>query len=196
MSKLISKFSLCWNRFWFSRQPTYSFGIFRILFGLYLLLTFIISFPNWERFYGTNGTLALSDIVFAEQFSLFSLTDNPLLLWLIYGVAVCCSLTLVVGFKTRLSTVILFIIYASMNHRNPLLMNGQDGVAKMFLFFGCFAPLGDHLSLDEFFKYRTFRLLNSSQPVELKEVWILRLMQLSVINSAISPGEMAQPFTT
>ncbi len=165
------------NKFWFETRSVEALGFFRIIFGCILLLITIISFPNWDRFYGPWGTLP--SIMIRDQtiyyWSLFNLSQSTAYLWALYWLlllAVCCF---IVGVRTKLATVIIFLIYASMVNRNAPMVNGQDQVAVLLLFFSCFSPLGGALSID---RYRTGEPWFSSG---VYEIWGLRLMQISFL---------------
>ena len=91
MLNLIKLASSAWDKFWFKSQPTYTLGIFRIVFGIFLLIILLISYPNWERFYGPNGSLpfsALSEPWKGYGWSIFVLGDKLWFLWAIFWVAV------------------------------------------------------------------------------------------------------------
>ena len=184
MSNILRTLFRAWNKFWFDRQPTYSLGIFRIVFGLFLLITFLISYPNWERFYGPQGYLpfsALGEPWAGYLWSILSLTDKEWFLWVIFWFAVIASAAFIIGLKTRVATIFLFVIFISMLHRNPFLINGQDQVAAMLLFFSIFAPLGASFSVDEFWRrFHHFQRSKEQFVAERKSMWALRLMQVSI----------------
>lgn len=173
-----------WNKFWFRREPAYTLGIFRIVFGLFILGTVLMSFPNWERFYGPEGSLPLS--AFLEQgggfsWSLFALTDQEWFIWFIFWFAVGAAAAFTAGLKTRTATIALFVIFISMFHRNTELINGQDQVAAMLLFFSMFAPMGERFSIDELWRrWRHFRVSSKPFMPDLTPIWSVRLMQVSI----------------
>ena len=45
--------------FWFGQSTTEALGVLRIALGLFVLHILVISFPNWQRFYGDNATMPL-----------------------------------------------------------------------------------------------------------------------------------------
>lgn len=183
MSALTYPYKL-WNQFWFKKEPVYQLAIFRIALGLFVLLILVISFPNWQRFYGPQGSLpyeALKEAYQGYNWSLFALSEKTWWTWALYAAAVFASITVTIGFKTRISTILLFTLYASMLHRNPFLINGQDQVATMLLFFSCFAPLGTSYSLDEFLKrFKPYNLNPDSLKPKLESIWGTQLMQVSI----------------
>jgi len=173
-----------WNKFWFAPQKPHALGLFRIAFGLLLLIILLISIPNWTRFYGAGGTLPFSYIFepFAGySWSLFAVSGAQAWTWGLFAAGAAAAILFTVGLFTRSATIALFAVFASMLHRNPFLINGQDEVAVMLLFFMCFAPAGDAMSLDAVIK--RFRHLSRSQTMpetEEKPAWAVRLMQVSI----------------
>lgn len=173
------------DHFWFKKEPTYTIDIFRILFGAFILLILVISFPNWQRFYGPDGVVPFEVLAkpwMGYSWSVLTLTDRAWFPTAIYWLALASATLFTVGFKTRFFTIILFVIYASLMHRAPVLINGQDQIIIMLLFFSCFAPLGTTFSLDEFLR-RLAKIKLSKNPDEVveKPVWPQRLMQASIV---------------
>ena len=95
--------------------------------------------------------------------------------------SIIAAITFLIGLWTRLTTIVLFIIFVSMLHRNIDLINGQDQVVTMLLFFSVFAPLGDSFSVDTLVRHRRHSRVSAKPFVQkLKPIWSLRLMQISV----------------
>lgn len=184
MSKIKSnKILRLWNEFWFQKEETQTLGVFRVALGILILLILIASFPNWLRFYGPSGLypdFALRQLGNSYWLSLFSLNQTPYFTWVIFGTAVIATITFIFGFKTRISTIVLFLIYVSLMHQNQFLVNGHDQIIITLLFFAIFAPLGSSISLDKLIR-RLKNLKNGKNPEkEKKPRWALRLMQLSI----------------
>jgi len=174
MLNIFKKAGKLWNKVWFSKQTTEPAGIFRIALGIFVLIILLISIPNWERFYGAEGSLPTEEVPKAFEkvsWSIFTWSDSLVYLWGLYALAILASITFILGLFTRTSTIILFIIYSSMLHRNTYLVNGQDQIVTMLLFFSMFAPLGVSYSLDAFKK--------GLKP-EQKSIWAIRLIQVSI----------------
>lgn len=175
MSRLVIKLVKSWDRFWFKEESTEALGIFRIFFGFYLLLVLILSFHNFEYYFGQNGFYPLSE-GFLKHLS------EPPILWGVYWLGIVFSLTFIIGFHTRLLTVILYLIFLFLFHRNPFVISGEDEVHMTLLFFSCFATLGASYSLDELFKKIShYRDLGKPYHSAQKSVWPLRLIQTSIV---------------
>jgi hypothetical protein len=79
---------------------------------------------------------------------------------------------LILGFQTRVVTVLLAVVHLSLVNWNPALIHGEDCLFNGLLLFGIFAPLGNRLSLD-------FRL-NPSLRTQITSQWPVRMMQIWV----------------
>ena len=188
MQKLLKVIFRKLDQFWFHRESTLSLGVFRIAFGLFILTTLFVSSPNWQKFYGPNGVYPLSDyiqdwggFIRATTTSVLIFSNSEWYVWVVFGVAILLSMAFILGIWTRLVTILPLIIWISIYCRNALIVSGGDKVATMLLFFSCFAPLGNSLSLDCLLKYRrnrycSYRVFKANR----KPVWGWRLMQVSI----------------
>lgn len=162
-----------WDRCWFSRFDPVSIGVFRIFLGALLTLFYVALFPNWERFYAADGILSLNDFPTPAPWSVFSWTEAFLPIRVFWWVGFLASILFMVGWKTRLWTLVLFVLQCSLLNRSPQVENGEDVVFRMLLFYSLFAPLGHRLSLDSLFG-------PSSPPEEeLPVIWAVRAMQIN-----------------
>lgn len=142
--------------------------------------------PNWHRFYAADGIISLNDTDLDANRSdpnwcLMAWTDGVLPIEFWWWVGFALSILFTVGYKTRWATIGLFLFQSSLIHRNSYVVNGEELVVRMILFYGCFAPWGERLSLDA-----SLKRSKEDQPGESKEtlqpmVWSLRLMQINFI---------------
>ena len=169
-----------WDKFWFSRFDPLSVSIYRISLGLLIFAMFIANYSNWERFYGADGIISLNDFVVNrvpdDWCSVFHLTEGKIPTRIFWWIGFISSITFTIGFQTRLSTIILYILQVSMIHRNLLVVNGDDLVIRMVLFYSCFAKLNYCLSVDSWLRKKNSKLKEE----ELPRIWPIRLMQLNV----------------
>lgn len=171
---LTKKIARNFSQFWFAPRSCESLAVWRIVFGTYVLHLLLISLPNWARYYGVQGTYPLS-ILRQEQgdfWTIFALSDSAVWIWVVYTVLIAAAVLLTLGLFTRIACVLLFLGHSSMMARNIYMVNGQDQVATMLLFFACFAPLNGAFSLDR-------KRQGKAQLGELESSWAVRLMQVS-----------------
>lgn len=191
MRKFPVKIIEAWDRFWFAPQAPDTFCLYRIFFGFFVFLLLCLNFPNVERFYGPQGIIDHSYFLTmldkmswqtSHRFSLLSISSSVTFVWLLYWIGILSAITFAVGYKTRASNIILFVVFTSFFHRNPYLLNGQENLGNLLLFLGCFTPMGHSYSLDA--RIRKARMASaqagSAQDSELVSVWAWRLMQISL----------------
>jgi hypothetical protein len=140
---------------------------------------FVALYPHWQRFYAADGILSLRDMgsfwLRPDPWSVFYWTDgilNSRWYWVLGFIA---ALGFTIGWMTRLCTIILYVLQTSMIHRNPSVVNGEDLVFRMLLFYSCFAPLHYSLSLDSWLYNR-----RKTRPRVLPLIWPVRLIQVNV----------------
>lgn len=173
MSYLLKK----WDEFWFSRLDPVSVSVFRISLGVLMFFFYIANFPNWERFYAVDGIVSLdpSTIRSTNWYSIFSWTEGIIPIKVYWWIGLFSTVAFTLGFQTRLVTIILYVLQTSMNMRNWVLINGEDHIFRMVLFYSCFSPLNHTLSLDSFFRK------NISKEKELPLIWPIRMMQINIL---------------
>jgi len=179
----VSAFWRWWDRFWFARFDPLPAAVYRIFLGSLITVMYVALYPNWQRFYAADGMISLSNAGSAwmrpDPWSAFYWTDgifNPQWYWYLGFVA---ALAFTFGFLTRVSTIVLYVLEVSMIHRNPAVVNGEDLVFRMLLFYSCFAPLGYCLSVDNWLR-RKRHPTSGEQARPLPRTWPIRLIQVNV----------------
>src|SRR5262249_40604753 len=129
-------------------------AVLRIGLGLAVLADLAVRASDLRAFYTDAGILSRSDAL-----SLFAwLHAWPLCvhmaggsLWsqvLFFVLAATTAGALVAGWRTRLATVVAWLLTVSVQLRNPFVGAGYDQLLRMLLFWGCFLPLGARMSVD------------------------------------------------
>ena len=176
----MTRIARAWNRCWFSRFDPVSIGVFRIFLGLLITVFYIALFPNWERFYALDGIRSLNDATLGQRddwWSVFYWTEDWLPIRVYWWVGLFSAILFTLGWRTRLFTVLLYVLQCSLLHRSPPAMNGEDVVFRMLLFYGIFAPLGYRLSVDSILKHRKGG--EQKAEAELPTIWAIRAMQIN-----------------
>lgn len=129
-----------------------SLGLMRILYGLLILIDLSVRSYSFDQHYTEEGAFPLAAAfsmgIRADQFSLHTLSgsrDYLILLFLIHAVI---AMLLLLGWRTRLMTVLCYIMAVSLQNRNFLILNGGDNWMRIVLFWAMFLPWGDRFSLD------------------------------------------------
>ncbi len=67
---------------------------------------------------------------------------------LLFAAAAICAFALLVGYRTRLATFASWLLFTSLNTRNPVVVLGADVLIRVVLFWAMFLPLGARCSVD------------------------------------------------
>ena len=125
-------------------------GIFRILLATTILFDQFILIGDWEAFRSAAGVVSAADSRGWGNpwiWSVYWLSDGPLLPFVLEILRFAASVTLLLGIRSRLSAFLLFVILASVAARNPLILQGGDRVLVVVTFFAAFLPLGQRFSI-------------------------------------------------
>ena len=173
-----------WHRLWFARFDPLCMSVYRVSLGLLLIVYFIANFPNWERFYSADGILSLDTVdpqrQNADWVTLFYWTEGyipDMVFWVLGFIA---SIFFTIGFQTRICTIFLYVLIASMVHRNRMIVNGEDLTFRMVLLYSCFAPLNHVFSVDSWLRRRKAERKGLSADRPQPMIWAVRLIQINV----------------
>lgn len=170
-----------WKKFWFEPQSPVPLCLFRIIFGLLVLEWCWLAAPNLLACYGNKGVLlpeTAARIAPAPMLNLIAFfhADDSLVVAM-FVVLVIASLCLTLGLFSRVSSILVYLLLVSFDHRNIYV--NHSGVKLMCLasFYLMFAPTGAALSLDKLSRIWLSNILpaREAQPCVL---WALRAYQL------------------
>lgn len=126
---------------------------FRILLGSTVLYDLIMRSQDLVAHYTDVGLMPRSTLILGylhpEKFSFHIANGTALGQVVLFLAAAVLSLSLVLGFKTRAVTALLWLFTLSLQNRNPFIEHGSDAILRMMLFWSIFLPLGATLSFDE-----------------------------------------------
>lgn len=165
--------------------PRFDFRILaamRVGFSVLLLINVLVLLPDLERFFSETGALpyhASRSVLDPDAWGLFDwLPRTTGILWTLYGLLVASILSLMVGFRSRLSALFVFVLLTSFQHRNMMLFDAEDTVFRLFAFFFVFAHAGRAWGIDA-------RLDPRSDPAP---TWPIRLFQVQLSTIYLSAG--------
>ncbi len=137
--------------YWFGQVDARPLSVFRIFFGLILLKDALFHFPIARIFFTEEGIVpqwAMQSLIRANRFSLL---DSMPYLWMVdvfFALWVVVIVLFITGTRTRLITVIQFVMLISVHERNIFILNGADTVIRAVSFWIMFLPLGEYYSVD------------------------------------------------
>jgi hypothetical protein len=82
------------------------------------------------------------------QFSINLMNGTTFFQALLFAIAALAALALMVGYRTRLMSVVVWVMMVSIQWRNPLVLSDADTLMRVLLFWAMFLPLGAYWSVD------------------------------------------------
>jgi hypothetical protein len=129
-----------------------SLAVFRVALGTMLFADVARRIPDLAAHYSNAGWLtnhfALFRPMSSHQFSVYLAFGPPAEVYVMAGIHLLVNLLLIVGYRTRLMTVLAAIFITSLNSRNILLENGGWVVLNLLTMWAMFLPLGRRFSVD------------------------------------------------
>ena len=135
-----------------------SIAFMRIGVGIVLFLDTIIRATSLKAHYTDLGVLPRTDLLslFNNNWliSIHHMSGSLIFETIIFIVMLLVSISLIVGYKTTIATVLAWILTISVQNRNPLIIQGGDVIFRVILFWAMFLPWGKRFSLDTFLDKR------------------------------------------
>ena len=129
-----------------------SLGAFRIALGALLIFDVARRIPQYEEFYTNAGWLtnhfALFRPMSSHLFSIHHAFSTPEEVGVLFGLHLLVNLLLLVGYKTRLMSVLAALLITSLNSRSIIVENGGYVVLNLVTVWSMFLPLGARFSVD------------------------------------------------
>ena len=126
-------------------------ALVRIALGAVIIADLVMRARDLRAFYTDAGVLpraALLGEVGQWSPSLHLLAGSATLEGVLFVIAGVIALALIVGYKTRLATILSWVFLLSLQARNPALFQGGDHLLYLLLFWAMFLPLGARFSVD------------------------------------------------
>ena len=176
-----------WNTFWFRPEPTSTIAVVRIVFGFVAILWTLSQLPTLLTFYGPAGVLPTPPPLGPGAWTLLSVSTSAPVVIGLWVVTLLGAVGVMIGFRTRLAAILVFVGVLSFERRDPYILNAGDLLLRTLAFYLVFSPAGEALSLD-----RWRRARDRFWEFPLRAPWTLRLMQiqLSVIYFATLWGKL------
>ncbi len=133
------------------RIDTRSLAVFRVFVGLLILADLALRSRNFAFYYTDDGVMpqSLAESMTPENaFSVFFFTADPALIALLWVIHALVAIQLIVGYKTRLATIVSFLFVISLDYHNPAVTSYADVLFRLLLFWAIFLPLGERWSVD------------------------------------------------
>jgi hypothetical protein len=163
-----------WERFWFQPEATSTLALLRIVFGVLVFWWTLSLAPDLDAFFGKGGVLP-SQPSTGGVWGVLGIWKSDVAVQVLFAVLLIASVALIVGYHTRVASLLVFVGVLSFVRRNPFVLNTGDGLLKVMAFYLMLAPAGVALSAD---RWRAARERFWEFP--LRAPWALRLMQIQL----------------
>lgn len=171
--KLFDSMAVVWDRFFFRPVDMRFVGAFRIGFAAILLVNCLAYIPFAQMWWGQDAAVPFEiarELIDTDTLTMFTwLPQSDTTLWVCFAIFFAQVVALLIGYKSRLQAVCVFIWLTSFQHRLHLINDGEDTVFRLFCFLLIFMPIGQALSIDAYLRKAPATL---AQPA-----WALRLIQ-------------------
>ena len=165
-----------WNYLWFKPIDAKQYAALRILFGGLSCVYFLEFLPYVDSQFSRLGWLGDIQQIANQNggsWSIFFIHENWNFTTLAYAVIVLGILStflMMIGWKSRYTAFLTWLIWVSLWNRNPLLMDGDDAILKMMCFYLMLSPCANCWSVDAYIRKASKRVV----------VWPLRLIQFQI----------------
>ena len=135
-------------------------AVFRVFVGALVVADLLLRSRNFSLFYTESGVVPRSLAIehAAEYpFSIYYLTTNSTLIAALFVLQGLIALQLIVGYRTRIATILTFLFVVSLDHHNPFVLSYADALFRLLLFWAIFLPLGERWSIDAVHRERPAR---------------------------------------
>ena len=174
---MIGRLTAAWNAFFHRPAPVIGLALFRILWGLTLLLNWALLAPDALTWLGEDGALSRATALRLtggrlDVLAILPATDAAAIA--VFALTGLASASLTLGFMTRTSAALTFVGLTSIHHRNFLILNSGDCLLRVVTFLLIFAGAGKALSIDSWRRGRT------DAAAVVHPMWAQRLIQIQI----------------
>jgi hypothetical protein len=136
--------------FWVGEIDLAPVSAFRILFGLQLFNWVWQLYPNLYAFFTDEGILPRRELLiqYGDRFTLLNLFSDTWQVELFWLASLVVAVLLTVGWRSRLMSLLGFVVVSSFSWRDPLILDGSDFVFRLAPLWLAFCDCGARFSLD------------------------------------------------
>lgn len=123
----------------------------RVALGVVLVADLALRLCDLGAFYTDGGVLPRATLMGLAEFSrpsLLLVSGGPMWSGAIIAAAGLAALAFTIGWRTRTAALVLFVLLASIQARNPVILIGGDIQIMALLLWALFLPLGARFSVD------------------------------------------------
>lgn len=176
----------------------------RIGLAAVIIIDLSIRISDLEAFYSNTGAVPLH-MVFSHAwndyfFSVHTISGLWQVQFVLFMISLFCALMLLIGYRTKLFTILSWLLMLSLHNRNVFILQGGDDVMRMILFWGMFIPWGERYSYDRLKMSSDETLLHESKSETTIRTlatfaYVLQLVYLYAGSALLKGPEWSQDFT-
>lgn len=128
-----------------------SLAVMRIAVACAVLLDLSTRAVHLREHYSDDGVLpreVARSVSWLVETSLLTLSGSTTWVGIVFALAIALALAVALGWRTRLTTVLLWLVMLSIQHRNPHLWDHRDALFSIALVNGALLPWGAAFSVD------------------------------------------------
>jgi hypothetical protein len=129
-----------------------SLAVARVVYGSIILLDTLVRWSDIIPFYSDYGALPRNQLLKLgwneNWFSLHMASGSLAWTNLLFVVQAAAAIALLLGWHTRIATLLSWLLMISIQARNPMVLNGGDIYLRLIMFWMLFLPTGHRWSLD------------------------------------------------
>lgn len=164
-----------WNQFWFAPRDARTISLIRIAVGAMALFTIASFTPDLITFFGPDGLLPAATVravVLAEDMAggqtqlahgkylmainyLAWFENEPAMLWGAHAVGIVVLIANLVGFKSRITSVLALVVTLTYIHRGQVFNSQLEPILSMVMAYLCLGPSGAYYSIDRWLATRS-----------------------------------------
>ena len=190
LTNLKSKYKSYHQEVWHNPIRAETYAILRIVVAFCLLMDQLVQFlPNLEFFYGPTGfapveTMETHVLYYWRWQSFIFFTNDMAVIYTCFFLWVGATVSMLVGWKSRISTCLVWFGFMCFYYRNDVIMNSGDRLLFAILFILVLSPVGKALSVDS---KKQPADASSSGPVTVPP-WGIRVLQWQIALLYLSTG--------
>ncbi len=176
-----------WNRFLFAPVSARPLGLFRIVYGVLMVAYLLLMTVEFNFWYTDQGLLQGNEAYEAAgstwrgqvehlRFSPLNYVHDPISPRVVYAIALVSAVGLTVGWRTRTMSIVFWLAFLSLYHRNPSSNGGPDAMPAIVSFYMMLCPCGAAYSIDALREARK----RGTEAEPLITPWALRLLQMQM----------------
>src|SRR4051794_32397402 len=167
-----------WNRFWFAPTSTATLALLRVAIGILSLAWGLSLTRDVLTFLASDGIQPrqppFRDVVGPwHTWGLLEFIGGKAVIILLLVILIVASISLTIGFLTRVAAILVVVGLVSLQRRNPFVFNSGDALLRDLAFYLALAPSGAAYSVD-----RWLRARESFWKAPARAAWPLRLFQI------------------